>query len=296
MSTERDRRPTLRAVLRGAVARFKRADLAFGHGTHNARDEAAYLILHTLELPLDELDAVLERRLDSTELEAVRMILDRRVRERRPAAYLTREAWLGDFRFYVDERAIVPRSFIAELLRDALVPWIPDALRVRAVLDLCTGSGCLAVIAAHAFPRARIDATDISAAALQVARRNVNHYKLSKRVRLIRTDLYDALDGCRYDLILSNPPYVNAAAMRRLPSEYRREPRLALEGGRDGLALVRRILAQAAAHLRPNGTLIVEIGHNRRALEKTFPRLPFTWLETSAGDDYVFMLQRKDLK
>ncbi len=295
MSTERDRRPTLRAVLRAAVAQFKRADLAFGHGTHNARDEAAYLILHTLKLPLSELDSVLDRKPDPIELDAVRAILSRRVRERRPAAYLTREAWLGDFRFYVDERAIVPRSFIAELLRDGLAPWVSDALCVRSVLDLCTGSGCLAVLAAHAFPRARVDATDVSAEALQVARRNVKRYELSRRIRLARTELFDGLDARRYDLILSNPPYVNAAAMRALPREYRREPRLALAGGRDGLTLVRRIMAQAAKHLTPKGMLVVEIGHNRAALERSYPRVSFTWLETSAGADYVFLLQRGDL-
>ena len=282
-------------VLREAVTQFKRAGLAFGHGTHNARDEAVYLILHTLKLPLDELDSVLGRQLSASELDAVRAILGRRVRERMPAAYLTHEAWLGEFRFYVDERAIVPRSFIAELLRDGLVPWIADARRVRSVLDLCTGSGCLAVLAAHAFPEARIDATDISAEALQVARRNVKDYALGKRIRLVQTDLFDRLDARRYDLILSNPPYVNAAAMRALPREYRREPRLALAGGRDGLALVHRMLAQAAVHLHPDGLLVIEIGHNRAALEKAYPRLPFIWLDTSAGDEYVFMLRREDL-
>lgn len=281
--------------MREAVAQFKGAGLAYGHGMHNARDEAAYLILHALKLPLGELDPVLERRLSPVELAAVRAILRRRVRERRPAAYLTGEAWLGDFKFYVDERTIVPRSFIAELLRDGLAPWISDARRVRGVLDLCTGSGCLAVLAAHAFPKAQIDAADLSAAALQVARRNVKDYALAKRVRLVQSDLFDRLDGRRYDLILSNPPYVNAAAMRALPREYRREPRLALAGGRDGLALVRRMLAQAAAHLNPGGLLLVEIGHNRAALEKAYPRLPFTWLDTSAGEDYVFMLSREDL-
>jgi ribosomal protein L3 glutamine methyltransferase len=285
----------LRAVLRDAVAQFKRAGLAFGHGTHNARDEAAYLILHTLGLPLGELDRVLDRRLNRREFEALRAILSRRVRERRPAAYLTREAWLGDFRFYVDERVIVPRSFIAELLRAGLAPWVSDARRVHDVLDLCTGSGCLAVLAAHAFPAARVDAADLSPEALQVARRNVKNYALGKRVRLVRTDLFDRLDARRYDLILSNPPYVDAAAMRALPREYRREPRLALAGGRDGLTLVRRMLAQAARHLKANGLLIVEIGHNRAALEKAYPRLPFTWLDTSAGEDYVFMLRREDL-
>jgi len=281
--------------LREAVTTFKRAGLVFGHGTHDARDEAAYLILHTLKLPLGELDAVLDRPLSTSEFGAVQAILRRRVQERTPAAYLTREAWLGEFRFYVDERAIVPRSFIAELLRDALAPWIADARRVRSVLDLCTGSGCLAVLAAHTFPDARIDAADLSAEALQVAHRNVKDYALSKRIRLVQTDLFDRLATRRYDLILSNPPYVNAAAMRALPREYLREPHLALAGGRDGLALVRRMLAQAAAHLHPEGLLVVEIGHNRAALEKAYPRLPFIWLDTSAGDEYVFMLRREDL-
>ena len=217
------------------------------------------------------------------------------MKERTPATYITREAWLGEFRFYVDERTIVPRSFIAELLREGLSPWIPDVKRVSSVLDLCTGSGCLAVLAAHAFPNARIDAADLSAEALQVARRNVKDYALGKRLRLIQSDLFDRLARRSYDLILSNPPYVNAAAMRALPLEYRREPRLALAGGRDGLVLVHRMLAQAASHLSPKGLLVVEIGHNRAALEKAYPRLPFIWLDTSAGDDYVFMLKKEDL-
>jgi ribosomal protein L3 glutamine methyltransferase len=285
----------LRAVLGEAVTQFRRAGLVFGHGTHNARDEAAYLILHTLKLPLADLASVLERQLDPGELESVRAVLRRRVRERSPAAYLTREAWLGKFRFYVDERAIVPRSFIAELLRDSLAPWVADARRVRSVLDLCTGSGCLAVLAAHAFPHAQVDAADRSAEALQVARRNVKDYALGKRIRVVRTDLFDRLAKRRYDLILSNPPYVNGAAMRALPREYRHEPRLALAGGRDGLALVRRILAQAAAHLHAEGLLVVEIGHNRAALEKAYPQLPFVWLDTSAGEDYVFLLRKEDL-
>jgi ribosomal protein L3 glutamine methyltransferase len=286
---------TLRAVLREAVTQFKRAGLAFGHGMHNARDEAAYLILHTLRLPLHELEPVLDRQLSPGELDAVRAIVRRRVRERAPAAYLTREAWLGEFRFYVDERAIVPRSFIAELLRRELAPCIAAARRPRSVLDLCTGSGCLAVLAARAFPSARIDAADLSAEALQVARRNVKDYALGKRIRLIQTDLFERLAARRYDLILSNPPYVNAAAMRALPREYRHEPRLALAGGRDGLTLVRRMLAQAGAHLNPQGLLIVEIGHNRAALEEAFPRLHFVWLETSAGEDFVFLLHKEDL-
>lgn len=285
----------MRAVLRDAITRFRRAGLFFGHGTHNARDEAAYLILHTLNLPLGDLDSVLDRLLGTNELATVRAVLRERVTKRTPAAYLTREAWLGDFRFYVDERVIVPRSFIAELLREGLAPWVADAKLVRSVLDLCTGSGCLAILAAHVFPNARIDATDLSAKALQVARRNVKAYGLGKRVRLLRSDLYGALGAKRYDLIVSNPPYVNAAAMRKLPREYRREPRLALAGGRDGLALVHRLLAAAAARLNPGGLLLVEIGHNRDVLETIYPRLPFTWLETSAGPDYVFLLRKEDL-
>lgn len=277
------------------MAQFRRAGLVYGHGTHSARDEAVYLILHTLKLPLGELDAVLDRPLNTRELREVQAILSRRVRERRPAAYLTREAWLGPCKFYVDERVIVPRSFIAELLRDGLSPWVSNVRRVRSVLDLCTGSGCLAVLAAHAFAQARIDASDLSAEALQVARRNVKDYALGKRIRLVSSDLFARLGARRYDLILSNPPYVNAAAMRALPREYRREPRRALAGGRDGLALVRRMLAQAAVHLHPAGLLVVEIGHNRATLEQAYPRLPFTWLETSAGDDFVFMLRREDL-
>jgi ribosomal protein L3 glutamine methyltransferase len=282
--------------MRDAVTQFRQAGLAFGHGSHNARDEAAYLILHTLKLPLDQLDPVLERQLSPSEAAAVRAILQRRVTERTPAAYLTREAWLGEFRFYVDERTIVPRSFIAELLRDALAPWISDAQNVRSALDLCTGSGCLAVLAAHTFPNARIDAADLSADALEVARRNVKDYALGKRVRLVQSDLFERLTRRHYDLILSNPPYVNAAAMRALPREYRREPRLALAGGRDGLALVHRMLNQAAAQLNPGGLLVVEIGHNRAALEQAYPRLPFVWLDTSAGVDYVFMLRKEDLQ
>ena len=295
LSTTRNRPVALRTALREAVTLFKRAGLAFGHGTHNARDEAAYLILHTLKLPPTELDSVLDRRLTPEELVSVRAVLQRRVRERRPAVYLTREAWLGEFSFYVDERAIVPRSFIAELLREGLAPWVANPRKVRSVLDLCTGSGCLAVLAAHAFPRALVDAADLSAEALQVARRNVKDYALGKRVRLVQTDLFDRLSARRYDLILSNPPYVNTASMRALPREYRHEPRLALAGGRDGLVLVRRILTQAAAQLQPKGMLFVEIGHNRAALEAAYPRLPFTWLDTSAGENYVFMLRREEL-
>ncbi len=247
-------------------------------------------------MPLDALDPVLGRELDPDEAKRVRAILRRRVHDRTPAAYLAHEAWLGKFKFYVDERVIVPRSFIAELLRDGLSPWVDDAQGVRDVLDLCTGSGCLAILAAHAFPSARIEASDLSRAALQVARRNVKDYALERRVKLSKSDLFAQLGTRRYDLILSNPPYVRAASMRTLPREYRREPQLALAGGKDGLDIVRHILAEAPQRLKPGGLLVVEIGHNRKDLERAYPRLPFTWLDTSAGDQFVFLLRKEDLE
>ena len=220
-------------------------------------------------------------------------LVDERIRTRKPTAYLTREAWLGEHRFYVDERVIVPRSYIAELLRDGLVPWRPPA--VRSALDLCTGSGCLAILLALAFRRARIDAADISTDALEVARRNVTDYRLNARVKLVKSDLYGALAARRYDLIVSNPPYVRDAVMRKLPAEYRREPALALAGGHDGLDLVRTIVAQAPAHLTGKGLLVVEVGHNRERVERALPGLPLVWPQTSGGDDCVFAVTREAL-
>ena len=207
---------------------------------------------------------------------------------------MTGEAWLADFRFHVDERAIIPRSHIAGLLRDRLAPWILDAGRVRTALDQCTGSGCLAILMAHAFPRARIDATDVSRSALAVARRNVKSYRLTRRIRLVNCSVFSGLRGKKYDLIVSNPPYVPDAAMHRLPREYRYEPRIAVAGGGDGLDVVRVILAQAARHLKPGGLLVAEVGAGRRQVEKAYPRLPLTWIDTSGGGD-VFLLTREQL-
>lgn len=285
---------TVRGWLDATVGRFNKAGLHFGHGSTNAYDEAAYLVLHTLKLPLDELDSVLDRPLAPGEIEALESIVRRRVEERIPLAYLTREAWLGEFRFYVDERAIVPRSYIAELLIDGLHPWVGDDQSVSKALDLCTGSGCLAILLALAFADAQVDATDLSADALEVAAINVAEYGLRDRVHLTRGDLFAGLAG-RYDVIVSNPPYVNRESMQRLPQEYRAEPQMALAAGEDGLEIVRRLLAQAGAHLNERGVLVVEIGHNRDALEQAFPRLPFTWLETSGGDGFVFLLTAQDL-
>lgn len=286
---------TLRDYMRFAVSRFNAGGLFFGHGTDNAWDEAAYLLLHTLHLPLDRLEPFMDAHLIEEERLAVVKIIERRITERLPAAYLTNEAWLGEYRFYVDPRVIVPRSHIAELLREQLSPWIADPWAVGKVLDLCTGSGCLAILAALGFPESTVDALDISADALDVARRNVDDYDLAARIRLVESDAFAAIPSEKYDVIISNPPYVNAASMASLPEEYRREPQLALASGEDGLDFVRRLLAEAATHLKPDGLLVVEIGHNRDELERAFPDTSFIWLDTSAGDRYVFLLRRGDL-
>lgn len=287
---------TLRDFLRWSVSRFNEAGLHFGHGTQNAYDEAVYLLLHALRLPQERIEVFLDAVLTESERETVHALLERRIRERIPAAYLTREAWLGDFPFYVDERVIVPRSHIAELLLDEpLAPWITDPDAIDSALDLCAGSGCLAILLAHAFPNARVDAVDISADALEVAARNVNDYELGDRIELIRSDLFAGLAGRRYDIIISNPPYVTGESMRTLPEEYRHEPALALASGEDGLDAVRGILAGAHAHLKPNGILAVEVGGNRAIVEEAFPRLGFTWLESESGEGMVFLLQREQL-
>jgi ribosomal protein L3 glutamine methyltransferase len=280
---------TLRALLGDAVERFEAAGLAYGHGTTNALDEAAWILLRAVGLPIDALNPNLDKPLSPSQVAKARALIEDRIRTRKPAAYLLNEAWLGPHRFYVDERVIVPRSFIAEFLR--AWKWSEPA----RVLDLCTGSGCLAILAALTFPKASIDAADLSLDALDVARRNVADYGLEARVRLVQSDLMGALGGARYDLILSNPPYVKAASMRKLPDEYRREPTMALASGEDGLAHTRVILEQAQAHLHPAGLLMVEIGHNRKALERAYPALPFEWPKASAGAGYVFTLRAGDL-
>jgi ribosomal protein L3 glutamine methyltransferase len=286
---------TVHALIDRAFARLDRAKLSFGHGTTNAWDEAVYLVLHALKLPPDRLTPHLARTVPARERERAMKLVDVRIRKRIPAAYLTHEAWLGDYRFYVDERVIVPRSFIAELLRERLAPWLPPRRRIRRALDLCTGSGCLAIILAKTFAAAHVDAIDIDRGALAVAQRNVASYRLQGCVRLLQSDMFAAIAGERYDLIVANPPYVNADAMRKLPHEYRHEPRLALASGRDGLDAVRVILREAAAHLNENGLLVVEVGHHRRRVEAAFPRHAFVWPLTSGGDDCVFILARDDL-
>jgi len=287
---------TVRDLLRYAVSRFNAAKLFFGHGTDNAYDEAAYLVLHALHLPLDRLDPFLDARLLPNEIAAVLKVIELRATERMPAAYITNESWLGGYRFYVDERTIVPRSFIAELIPEQFSPWIDDSASVGRILDLCTGSACLPIMLADAFSGAAIDAVDISADALAVARRNVDDYELQDRITLVESDLYQHLPAGKYDLIVSNPPYVNSNSMAQLPDEYRREPQIALDGGSDGMDLVRKIVAGAAQRLTPSGLLLVEVGHEREHAEAAFPELELTWLSTSAGDDMVFLVTAEQLK
>lgn len=286
---------TLRDWLRFAVSRFAHAGLYFGHGSANAYDEAVYLLLHALHLPLDRLDPFLDAKLTASERGELAALMTRRIDERVPAAYLTREAWLGRFRFYVDERVLIPRSFIAELLPEGFAPYIRDPESIKSALDLCTGSGCLAVLLAHAFPAADIDAADISSDALAVAQRNVSDYGLAARINLIRSDLFANLAGKAYDVIICNPPYVTTVAMEELPREYRHEPAIALAGGDDGMDAVRTLLHDAPRFLQPGGVLVVEVGYNRLAAEAAFPRMPFVWLSTASSDDGVFLLTREDI-
>lgn len=290
---------TLIELITAQSARLKQAGVSFGHGTTNAFDEAAWLVLWALGMPLDELEGQARRELTGDERARAEALVARRIQTRRPAAYLTNEAWLQNVPFYVDERTIVPRSFIAELLADGegegtLDAWLSD--RTQRVLDLCTGNGSLAVIAAMAYPDISVDAADLSADALAVARINVDRHHLAQRISLVQSDLFAALAGRRYDLIVCNPPYVNAASMAALPAEYQAEPALALAGGEDGMNLVRRIFADAPGYMSDDAVLVLEIGHERRHFEHAFRRLEVAWLETSAGADQVLLVTRDALQ
>jgi ribosomal protein L3 glutamine methyltransferase len=286
---------TLRDVLRYAVTRFNEAELAFGHGQGDAFEEAAFIVMRTLKLPTDRLEFFADAYLTHAEIHELLQVIDRRVKKRMPAAYLLNEAWLRGYKFYVDERVLIPRSFIGELLDGGLTPWVKERNSVGDVLDLCTGSGCLAIMAADVFPNAKVDAADISADALTVARRNIDDYQFQTRVNPVKSDLFAALGTKRYDIILCNPPYVTESAMAKLPAEYTHEPKIALAGGADGMNLVKTVVRQARGHLKRGGLLIVEVGDGRGAAEKTFGDLPLTWLTTSAGDDMVFLARQEEL-
>jgi len=284
---------TVIALIEEAAAALDAAQVSFGHGTVNAFDEAAWLVLWRLRLPLDGLDDVADREVAPADAAQVQALVRERIERRLPAAYLTREAWLQGVPFYVDERAIVPRSFIAELLADGTIdPWLGE--HTQRVLDLCTGNGSLAVLAAMAYPDVRVDAADLSQAALEVAAINVTRHDLDGRIALIQSDGLSALPG-PYDLVLCNPPYVNTGSMQALPAEYRAEPELALAGGADGMDFIRQLLADLPARLSPQGVLVLEIGNERDHFEAAFPGLEVVWLATSAGEDQVLLVTRDAL-
>jgi ribosomal protein L3 glutamine methyltransferase len=285
---------TLGKVVERGARRLSQARLSYGHGTDNPLDEAAALVFHALDLDHEEAPQIYARTVSPVERRRIDRLIERRIRERRPAAYLMGRMWFAGLEFKVDERVLVPRSPIAELIVGGFRPWI-EPRRVRRVLDIGTGSGCIAIACAYAFPKARVDATDISLAALPVARTNIRGHRLARRVSAIRSDLFSGLGRRRYDIIVSNPPYVATAEWRALPVEYRHEPRIALESGDKGLDAVRRILCEAERHLKPGGILVVEVGNTQRSLEKAYPRVPFMWLDFERGGGGVFLLTREQL-
>ena len=286
---------SIRDWLRYAVSRFEDSDVFFGHGTSNAYDEAIWLIFGFLHLPHDTIDNFLDADLTGKEKKDLLFLIEKRIKDKIPTAYLLHEAWLRDYKFYIDERVIVPRSLIAESLSENLYPWIDDPEKIFSALDLCTGSGCLGIMMAHSFQNAMIDLVDLSEKALQVAEININHYGLNDRTELIQSDLFNALKGKKYDLIISNPPYVNQTSVDSFPMEFLKEPSMALGSGEDGLDHTVRIIKEAKSYLNDDGILIVEIGHNKEVLLDKFPKLQFQWLDVSLGNDFVFMLQKSQL-
>ncbi len=287
---------TIRDWLRFAVSQFEASDIFYGHGTDNSYDEAVWLIMGALHLPHDTLNNFLDAKLTSAERTKLAAFIDQRITKHTPTAYLLKEAWLQGIKFYVDERVLIPRSFIAELLvNDSLQPWIEFPELINSAADICTGSGCLGVLLADAFPDAAVDVIDISQDAIDVCNINIAKYGLQEQITAIKSDMFSAIKGKQYDLIISNPPYVDAPSMADLPAEYRNEPQLALGSGVAGLDHTHTILREAANHLTDEGILIVEIGHNRNALLEAYPDLPFTWLEVSSGDEFVFLLTKSQL-
>lgn len=286
---------SIRDWLRYAVSRFENSDIFYGHGTDNSYDEAVWLVMSALHLPHDTLDNFLDARLTAEESQHLATLIEKRVTAHTPTAYLVNEAWLRGYKFYVDERVIVPRSFIAELLENGLQPWVEFPEMVESAADICTGSGCLGILLAEAFPNAHIDVVDISTDAIDVCNINIQRYGLEHQVQAVQSDMFTSLKGRKYDVIISNPPYVDAPSMAELPAEYRQEPQLALGSGIAGLDHTHTLLTQAAEYLNDGGVLVVEIGHNRDALHEAYPDLPFVWLDTSGGDQFVFMLTKEDL-
>lgn len=285
---------TARALIEWGAERFDDAGLVYAHGTDNALDEAASLVLHSLSIGYDQPDSVLDEPLDASDLDRARELLEQRIKTRRPAAYLLQEAWFAGMPFYIDERVLVPRSPLAELIAASFEPWI-DPQRVRHVVDIGTGSGCIAAACAKAFPGAEVDATDVSSAALDVARINVKRHGLEQRVNLVESDLFTALSGRCYDIIVSNPPYVPREEVEQLPEEFRHEPASGLLAGEDGLDIVVRMLSEASGYLAPGGILVVEVGYSCDALQEQYPEVPFVWLEFENGGTGVFLLEAAEL-
>lgn len=287
---------TIRDLYRWAVTEMENANLSYGHGSPTSTEDASFLICRALKLPFERFDMFLDAALTHNELVRLVHLIDRRVHDKTPTAYLLKEAWLTGHRFYIDERALIPRSYIAELLEEDLAPWVADPESVGSVLDLCTGSGCLAILAKGCFPHAAVTGSDISADALEVAKINRRDYDLDDELELVQGDLYENLQGRKFDVIISNPPYVTTRSMDALPEEYRHEPSLALAAGEDGMDVVERIVSEEADHLTEEGILIVEVGDGLEAVEALFPDLPITWLSVSGGDDQVFLAHAKDLR
>ena len=287
---------TIRDVTRWAMSEMERNAISLGHGTADFWEEATFLVMRTLKLPFDRLETFWGAHLTPQELEEVLCNIDLRVHMKKPVPYLIKEGWLSDHCFYVDERVLIPRSFIAELLEESLSPWIDDPESVTSVLDMCTGSGCLAILAAETFPNAAVTGADISPDALDVAKINRTRFGLDDDLKLVQTDLFTNLKERKFDLIISNPPYVTEEAMEELPAEYRHEPALALGAGRDGMDILRRMMPVLADYLTDDGMAVIEIGDGREAFEALWPTLPVTWLTTSGGDDMVFLVKRSDLK
>ncbi len=286
---------TIRDWLRYAVSQFEASDIFYGHGTDNAYDEAVWLVMSALHLPMDTLNNFFDARITNAERSKLSQLLEQRISSHTPTAYLVKEAWLQGLKFFVDERVLVPRSFIAELLNDDLSPWIEYPELVESAADICTGSGCLGIMLASAFPNAAVDVVDISTDALDVANINIANYGLEDQITAIQSDMFTALKGKKYDVIISNPPYVDATSMAELPAEYRNEPKIALGSGNDGLDHTHTLLREAGHYLNESGILIVEIGHNRDALQAAYPNIAFNWLEVSSGNEFVFLLTKAQL-
>ena len=287
---------TLGDWLRRAEKLYARHKVALGQVATSAHDEALYLLLHTLGLPLESKAAVLRRKLTAEENERVTEIFRRRLEDHVPAAYLTREAWLGEHRFYVDERVIIPRSYFLEIIPEQLPQWLPEKKPVKRVVDVCTGSGCLAILLAHQFPDAKVDAIELSPEAMAVAKFNIATHQLAKRIKLHHSDVFDAVRPVKYDIILSNPPYVPTRELRGLPEEFKNEPQMALDGGQDGLVIIRKLLQQSVERLQPHGIVVLEVGGLRMAMDKAFPELDLHWLHTGDGEDCVCLVQAAHLK